>query len=92
MFKIIKMDMDTIKIEVVAKPIAKRFWDRLNKAEREHSKDNEIINKPGKRIDDLATILDTDLMKEKAKIYADFHRLPKWLQIYIGNTHNSDFE
>jgi hypothetical protein len=92
MFKIIKMDMDTIKIEVIAKPIAKHFWDRLNKAEKEYSKDYELINKPCKSIDDLVAILDTDLMKEKARIYADFNRLPKWLQIYIGNTYNSDFE
>lgn len=92
MLKAIKKNMDTIKIETVVKPIAKHFWHRFNEIEKKYSKDNVIINKTCRRIDDLAEILDTEMMREKAKLSAEFNRLPKWLQIYIGNSHETDFE
>ena len=90
--KIFALDMDTIKIEVIAKPIAKHFWERLDEIDRKYAKDDAIINKTYCRIDDLVNAVSTEKANETAKVYEDFDRLPKWLQIYVGNSHKSDFE
>ena len=84
--------MDTIKMEAVAKPLAKHFWARLEKIENEHKADIEKLNEPSRCIDDLVAKADTELSKEMAKLYKEFSRLPKWLQIYIGNSRKSELE
>ena len=80
-------DMDSIKIETIAKPIARHFWSRLDEIDRKYSQDDKILNKTYRRIDDLVDAVSTEKASEIAKVYKDFDRLPKWLQIYVGNSH-----
>lgn len=86
----VNLDMDSIKIETIAKPIARHFWERLDEIEQKYAQDNAIINKTYCRIDDLVDAISTEKANETAKVYEDFDRLPKWLQIYVGDSHRED--
>lgn len=86
----VNLDMDSIKIETIAKPIAKHFWERLDEIDRKYAQDDKILNKTYRRIDDLVDAISTEKANETAKVYEDFDRLPKWLQIYVGDSHRED--
>lgn len=83
-------DMDSIKIETIAKPIARHYWLKLDEIDKKYSQDDAIINKTYCCIDDLVDAVSTEKASEIAKVYKDFDRLPKWLQIYVGDSHRED--